>query len=108
MGVPRLRARQCRRRAERRRRALWHHRARLRCRAGRRLRRLESQMMKRTIVFLGLLATPTFAHLVPIAPSTCALTMRLVAGSATASVDPPSATDLVRVSYEPDASPTRS
>jgi hypothetical protein len=53
---------------------------------------------------LLLFATPVLAHLVPINPSTCGLTI----GLSGATVAPPGPTDLVRVSFEPDASPTRS
>ncbi len=67
-------------------------------------------MTKTLGLLLLFLSTPALAHLVAIDPSTCALTIGLVAPSAgvAAIVDPPAATDLIRVSYEPDASPTRS
>lgn len=66
-------------------------------------------MMKPLAVLL-LIASSAWAHLIPIAPSTCGLAIDLAAPGAgiAAAVDAPSPSDVVRVSYEPDASPTRS
>jgi hypothetical protein len=60
--------------------------------------------------FLVLLASSASAHLVSIAPSTCALDLQLSApdASVVATVDPPAAGDLVRTTYTPDANSTRS
>src|SRR6185503_17217730 len=57
-----------------------------------------------------MVATSAFSHIVPIAPSTCALDIALALPDAglVASVDPPAADDLLRVSYIPDTSPTLS
>jgi hypothetical protein len=63
-------------------------------------------MTKISGLVLLLFATPSLAHLVPINPSTCGLTIGFATAGVTAAVDAP--TDLVRMSYEPDASPTRS
>jgi len=55
-------------------------------------------------------ALPARAHLVPVDPSTCALDVSLsvAATGAAATVDPPGPGDLLRFTYEPDTSPTRS
>jgi hypothetical protein len=67
-------------------------------------------MTLRALAFVLLAATPTFAHLVPINPSTCALEIAFQAPvvDAIAVVAPPAAGDLIRTSYAPDANATRS
>ena len=67
-------------------------------------------MILRTLALALAIATSAVAHLVKVDPSTCALAIGLSAPDAalTATVDPPGADELLRVSYEPDSSATRS
>ena len=67
-------------------------------------------MIARTLALLLAVSTPAFAHLEKIDPSTCVLAVGLSAPdvAVTATVDPPGAGDLLRVSYEPDSSAARS
>lgn len=67
-------------------------------------------MTKSLTSLLVLIASTAWAHLQPIEPSTCALTMRLSAPAASvvATVAAPAAGDLFRTTYTPDTDATRS
>ncbi len=67
-------------------------------------------MIMRALGLSMMVATSAFSHIVPIAPSTCALDIVLALPDAglVGSVDPAAPDDLLRTSYIPDTSPTLS